>query len=35
VEVLGGELDVRSAPGRGTSITGRLPFSSEAVAADP
>jgi signal transduction histidine kinase len=23
---LGGELDVRSAPGRGTTITGRLPF---------
>jgi len=23
---LGGELDVRSAPGAGTTVTGRLPF---------
>jgi hypothetical protein len=23
---LGGELDVRSAPGSGTTVTGRLPF---------
>jgi signal transduction histidine kinase len=25
IEVIGGTLEVRSAPGRGTSITGRLP----------
>jgi signal transduction histidine kinase len=23
---LGGELDIRSAPGTGTTVTGRLPF---------
>jgi signal transduction histidine kinase len=26
---LGGELDVSSAPGRGTTVTGRLPFPAQ------
>ena len=33
VAALGGELDVRSAPGRGTSIAGRIPLPGDAVAA--
>lgn len=34
VEALGGELDVRSAPGRGTAVAGRLPLA-EARASMP
>jgi signal transduction histidine kinase len=30
---LGGELDIRSAPGRGTTVTGRLPFPAVSGAA--
>jgi signal transduction histidine kinase len=29
---LGGELDVRSAPGSGTTVTGRLPFPAASPA---
>jgi len=32
---LGGELDVRSAPGSGTTVTGRLPFPTVAVHQQP
>ena len=32
---LGGELDVRSAPGTGTTVTGRLPFPTVAVHQQP
>jgi len=28
---LGGELDVRSAPGSGTTVTGRLPFPADSA----
>jgi len=32
VEAIGGTLDIRSAPGRGTSVSGRIPTAAVADA---